>query len=417
MKYDVFISYRREGGYDTAKHLNDLLIRDGYRVSFDIDTLRNGDFDTQLLTRIEGCKDFILIVDKHAFDRTLDKNFDPKKDWLRRELAHALKHKKNIIPVFLSGMTTFPEGLPEDVANVVSKHGPKYDREYFNEFYNTLKNRFLKSKPYKTVIFIPTIIITIIIIAAILFSLPRHTNQLTVKLPTLNISQDDWGENVDANGIKRYCSIGFYEIPMVSLNNGAIAGPDHALLFPIIANESSKSIRDLYVDVDIVYDAYMEKCFSDSSFWINTAEYNITSRTENILSLSYKNDIMHPHMRLPLPVSSFPLFLGDRIGVAGGKVTFYYTITYDGAKEPIQFEYIAKMYYRDGGFSDDFIGNASYEFLDEIVYSNFFNPRKLLYEDGEWIIIYRNNIYRDLKHLSNEEFKILDNLNFSNLQN
>ena len=55
MKYDVFISYRREGGYDTAKHLNDLLVRDGYRVSFDIDTLRNGDFDVQLLERIEEC--------------------------------------------------------------------------------------------------------------------------------------------------------------------------------------------------------------------------------------------------------------------------------------------------------------------------------------------------------------------------
>ena len=97
MKYDVFISYRREGGYDTAKHLNDLLVRDGYRVSFDIDTLRNGDFDIQLLSRIEECKDFILIVDKHAFDRTLDINFDSTKDWMRCELAHALKHNKNII--------------------------------------------------------------------------------------------------------------------------------------------------------------------------------------------------------------------------------------------------------------------------------------------------------------------------------
>lgn len=47
-KYDIFISYRREGGYDTAKHLNDLLVRDGYRVSFDIDTLRNGPFDKQI---------------------------------------------------------------------------------------------------------------------------------------------------------------------------------------------------------------------------------------------------------------------------------------------------------------------------------------------------------------------------------
>lgn len=55
-KYDIFISYRREGGYDTAKHLNDLLVRDGYKVSFDIDTLRSGDFDAQLLDRITNVK-------------------------------------------------------------------------------------------------------------------------------------------------------------------------------------------------------------------------------------------------------------------------------------------------------------------------------------------------------------------------
>ena len=62
--YDIFISYRREGGYDTAKHLNDLLVRDGYKVSFDIDTLRSGDFDTQLLQRIDQCKDFYFLQRK-----------------------------------------------------------------------------------------------------------------------------------------------------------------------------------------------------------------------------------------------------------------------------------------------------------------------------------------------------------------
>lgn len=126
MKYDVFISYRRDGGYDTAKHLNDLLVKDGYSVSFDIDTLRSGDFDIQLLERIDQCKDFILIIDKHCFDRTLDLKFDPKKDWLRCELAYALKQNKNIIPVFLSGVKDFPEGLPDDVKGVIKKNGPEY---------------------------------------------------------------------------------------------------------------------------------------------------------------------------------------------------------------------------------------------------------------------------------------------------
>lgn len=143
MDYDVFISYRRSGGYDTAKHLNDLLVIDGYKVSFDIDTLRSGDFDRQLLQRIDQCQDFILIVDPHAFDRTLDPTYPAGNDWLRQELAYALKKGKNVIPIFLSGVTGFPPDLPADVAAVAKKHGPEYSKFYFNDFYKTLKERFM----------------------------------------------------------------------------------------------------------------------------------------------------------------------------------------------------------------------------------------------------------------------------------
>lgn len=144
-KYDIFISYRREGGYDTAKHLNDLLVRDGYRVSFDIDTLRGGKFDTQLYERIDQCKDFILVVDEHAFDRIIFQNTAPGEDWMRCELAYALSKHKNVIPVFLSGEANFPDDLPEDIRGVTRMNAPRYDRYYFNEFYATLKERFLTS--------------------------------------------------------------------------------------------------------------------------------------------------------------------------------------------------------------------------------------------------------------------------------
>ena len=144
--YDIFISYRRDGGFETAKHLNDLLVHDGYTVSFDIDTLREGDFDETLLRRIDQCVDFILVVDKHTFDRTLDPEFDKKKDWLRTELAYALKLKKNIIPVLLSGVNGFPTNLPEDVADVATKNGPEYNKYYFDEFYKRLKS-FLHCVP------------------------------------------------------------------------------------------------------------------------------------------------------------------------------------------------------------------------------------------------------------------------------
>lgn len=145
-KYDIFISYRRDGGFETAKHLNDLLVHDGYTVSFDIDTLREGDFDETLLKRIDQCVDFILVVDKHTFDRTIDPEFDPKKDWLRTELAYALKLRKNIIPVLLSGVNEFPTNLPEDIADVTTKNGPEYNKYYFDEFYRRLKS-FLHCVP------------------------------------------------------------------------------------------------------------------------------------------------------------------------------------------------------------------------------------------------------------------------------
>lgn len=71
-KNQIFISYRRNGGFETAKHLRDLLVNDGYRVTFDIDSFRRGAFDIQLYEKVDECKDFILIVDAHAFDRCLN---------------------------------------------------------------------------------------------------------------------------------------------------------------------------------------------------------------------------------------------------------------------------------------------------------------------------------------------------------
>lgn len=145
-KFDIFISYRRDGSFATANHIYDLLTQDGYAVSFDTHNLREGDFDTALLERIDQCTDFILVVDKHTFDRTLDPNENRNEDWLRMELAHALKKNKNIIPVLLNGVNGFPANLPEDIAGVATKNGPEYNKYYFDEFYKRLTS-FLHSRP------------------------------------------------------------------------------------------------------------------------------------------------------------------------------------------------------------------------------------------------------------------------------
>lgn len=136
--YDIFISYRRDGGGATAGRINDMLTADGYSVSYDVDTLREGRFDMQLLERIEQCQDFILVVDKNCFVRTIDPSTDPQDDWLWQELSYALQLKKNVIPVLLAG-ADFPKKLPEDIDNVRLCHGPRCVHEYFDSFYIKLK--------------------------------------------------------------------------------------------------------------------------------------------------------------------------------------------------------------------------------------------------------------------------------------
>ena len=148
MIYDIFISYRSEGGFETAKHLNDLLVRDGYNVSFDKNMAREGDFDKILFDRIEQCRDFLVVVDRHAFDRMINPapDYDPKKDWMRVEIAYALKLKRNIVSILLPG-ASYPKNLPEDLDKLDVKNGPGYSENYYDHFYDTLKNSFLHSVP------------------------------------------------------------------------------------------------------------------------------------------------------------------------------------------------------------------------------------------------------------------------------
>lgn len=144
-KFDIFISYRRDGGYEVAKLIKELLTKDGYSVSFDMDNLMNGDFNKELLKRIAECEDFILILDANAFKGTLEGR-EKQKDWLRMELSEALSQNKNVIPVMLDGFKEFPEGLPIDIADVRYKNGPAYSKQYFNSFYDKLKH-FLREVP------------------------------------------------------------------------------------------------------------------------------------------------------------------------------------------------------------------------------------------------------------------------------
>lgn len=142
-KYDVFISYRRDGGESTAKMLRDQLSGLNYHVFFDVESLRSGDFNIALFSVIEECKDFLLILSPGSLDRCENEN-----DWVRLEIEHALGNNLNVVPIMLRGFT-FPEKLPQSIEAIRYKNGLEANYQFFDAFIQRLQT-FLISKPAQT---------------------------------------------------------------------------------------------------------------------------------------------------------------------------------------------------------------------------------------------------------------------------
>jgi RNA polymerase subunit RPABC4/transcription elongation factor Spt4 len=139
--YDIFLSYRRNGGETMAILLRDRLVAKGYNVFLDIENLNSGSFNNKLLNVIDNCKDFLLICSENSLDRC---NNDG--DWVRLEIAYALQKNKNIIPVMLRGFA-FPDTLPADIEAIRMQNGVNANsHEYFDAAIDRLAEKFLISK-------------------------------------------------------------------------------------------------------------------------------------------------------------------------------------------------------------------------------------------------------------------------------
>lgn len=144
MKNHIFISYRRDGGEIMAHTLHDKLTARGFQVFYDIESLKSGTFNTKLYEEIEACTDFILILPKNGLD-----NCRYEEDWVRREIAHALKHKKNIVSVFLRDFA-FPMELPDEIHDIKYIQGVDFGTMDFFESKVDRIVEMLYSKPVYT---------------------------------------------------------------------------------------------------------------------------------------------------------------------------------------------------------------------------------------------------------------------------
>ncbi|MBQ8071900.1 MAG: toll/interleukin-1 receptor domain-containing protein [Bacteroidales bacterium] len=108
---DIFISYRRQGGREVARNLNDRLTMKGYSVFFDYESIRDGVFNSQIFDAIRQADDVIFILSKSSLDRCSSPD-----DWVRTELEFALKEHKHIILACPDEpFSGFPSDLPESL--------------------------------------------------------------------------------------------------------------------------------------------------------------------------------------------------------------------------------------------------------------------------------------------------------------
>ena len=136
----VFISYRREGGARLARVVQMELERRGYPCFLDVDDLGAEHFDERLLREIEQTPNLVLILAPGSMDRCRRKD-----DWLRREIVHALKHGRNVVPLLADGFQ-FPSAdtIPLELISLQRLNGVVYSHEYFNAAFDKLEG-FLKS--------------------------------------------------------------------------------------------------------------------------------------------------------------------------------------------------------------------------------------------------------------------------------
>jgi hypothetical protein len=151
-KYDIFISYRHEGGMQDARLIDEKLRNSGYSVSFDIDTLGRGKFTDTLKTRLKDCKDFIAIFEATYYGRFFDANGNVQpeevlnEDWCYLELKHALQLGKNIIPLVPKDFI-FPKNLPKEVKEVAEMNAIQLTEKEFKEIFEHKVKAYLFSKP------------------------------------------------------------------------------------------------------------------------------------------------------------------------------------------------------------------------------------------------------------------------------
>ena len=123
-RYEIFISYRRDGGAERAELLKLLFEKHGYipdQIFMDTHSIDSCNFKQRIKEAIFQAKYFVLVVCEGNFDKV-----KPEDYWIF-EIEEAMSLQKQIIPVFFDGIGGIDSGkLPVNIKPLAQIQGIIY---------------------------------------------------------------------------------------------------------------------------------------------------------------------------------------------------------------------------------------------------------------------------------------------------
>lgn len=138
--YDIFISYRRDGGAPYARILQLMIAQRGYRVFLDYDELKDGLFNQKIKEAIARAPIFMIVLTKGAIDRCVNPD-----DWVAQEISEAVRLNKKIIPVNPDGSF---DGIHTDVSETVRSAVTynQYSEIYFGQVLGVTVDQMIRDR-------------------------------------------------------------------------------------------------------------------------------------------------------------------------------------------------------------------------------------------------------------------------------
>ena len=141
--YDVFISYRRQGGASKAELTKDELGKRGFRESrmfIDTRSLASGNYLNTILDSIENSRNVVIIITKDCF-----RDLPADSTWIR-EIEYAIELNKNIVPIYFDGISELkPNEVPSSIQGLVSRNAVHYVHQYADASFDRLASRLSKA--------------------------------------------------------------------------------------------------------------------------------------------------------------------------------------------------------------------------------------------------------------------------------